>query len=183
MWLRSFIGSRDRVLTCLSQYQKRTWFYPEEERAPEFFKYHSVHKVHRSLPKAHGPHLCTHTPPSKPLWFGSLQTAPSLWNDCITDLEFSGQLSRYKSNHIGLHDVHSARDRLRVYFHLNDRHRRLQWGLGSTSPLLTPPLGLSATLCSCLSLTHLALQLKGTQRPSDPPTTSSFPHMMPPLWC
>lgn len=118
--LRSFTGPQDRVLTCLSQYQKRTWFHPEEERAPEFFKYHSVHKVHRSLSKAHGPYICTPTPPSKPLWCGSLQTAPSLWNDCITDLEFSGQLSRYKSKHTGLHDVHSARDRLRVHFHLND---------------------------------------------------------------
>lgn len=63
VWLRSFTGPQDRVLTCLSQYQKRTWFHQEEERAPELFKYHSIHKAAQiSAQSIWSPHLNPHPP-------------------------------------------------------------------------------------------------------------------------
>lgn len=38
--------------------KKRSWFYQEEERAPEFLNTIQYTRLHTPLPKAHGPHIC-----------------------------------------------------------------------------------------------------------------------------
>lgn len=83
----------------LPKYWKKGHGFTKRRKGPLNFKYHSVHKAaHTSAQSTWAPHLYTPCSP-KPLWFGSLQTVPSLWNDCIPNLEFSGQLSRQNPKH------------------------------------------------------------------------------------
>lgn len=57
VWLRSSTGSQDHVLMCYHSIKKGQ----EEEGAPEFFKYHSVHKAAQiSAQSTWSPHLHPH---------------------------------------------------------------------------------------------------------------------------
>lgn len=136
-------------------------FTQRKERVPELFKYHSIcpdlcpkHIVPTSAPPPHPPSLCGLAAYRQPLACGMI--ALLIWS-------FQGNYPDINPNTLAsMMSTQHGTGSGSIFTWMTNRHRRLQWGLGSTSPLLTPPLGLSATLYSCLSLTHLALQLKGT---------------------